>query len=180
MSYSTVSMVRLALVPSANGSLPTTVTHTAADLSDSQIQDAIAEADATIDSYISKFYAVPVAVKITGDDTDGAVGQIPHPIDFWSRNIAAYNATLTYRGAQDVSSTDPIYLRWQATITALQQVAAGRATLQLPGNVTDNAGVLAGSAVNPYVGDLWQVSDFDLRPPFAPGHGGYGYGPYWR
>jgi phage gp36-like protein len=148
-------MVRKALVPTLSGNLPTQVTRTAADLSDAQIQDAITEADATIDSYIGAYYAVPVA------DVNEAV---PHPVDYWSRNIAAYNATLTYRGSQDISDTDPIVRRYNATMQALQAVQAGKARLQLPNNTSPNAGTGAAPAYEPYDGDLFTPDDFSLAP----------------
>lgn len=182
MSYATVQMVRLALVPSSQGNLPTTPTRTAADLSDDQIRDAIAEADATIDSYIGSYYAVPVQPIVAGSDEDGDVGQIPHPIDFWSRNIAAYSATLTYRGSQDLADTDPVVRRYNATMQALQAVAKGSARLQLPNNTSPNAATGAGPAYEPYAGDLFTPDDFSLAPAmFDPVMGGrpYWYGPGW-
>jgi phage gp36-like protein len=170
-------MVRNALVPSFAGNLPTTPTRTAADLSDTQIQDAINEADATIDSYIGAYYAVPVQVVVAGSDEDGTVGQIPHPIDYWSRNIAAYNATLTYRGSQDFADTDPVVRRYNATMQALQAVSAGKVRLQLPNNVSPNAATGAGPAFEPYAGDLFDPSDFNLHPAmYDPVTGGR---PYW-
>jgi len=157
MAYSTPAQVRLALVPSSDGSLPTTPTNTAADLSDEQLADAIAEADALIDGYLGAYYAVPVA----GDPA-------PHPIDFWSRNIAAYNATLTFRGSQDFSETDPISRRFKDTLDALTSVSKGQLRLQLPDNTSGNSGVQAGPALNPYQGDLFTPDDFDLSTTPQP------------
>ena len=178
MAYSTVKMVRQALVPSSDGSVPDPVSNTAADLSDAQLQDAIAEADSTIDGYIGRYYAVPVQAKITGDDTDGTVGAIPHPIDYWSRNIAAYNATLTFRGSQDFEDNDPVARRYTATINALVAVSKGQVGLQLPDNTSTNSATAAGAPFNPYVGDLFDPCDFNLRPlnpawPVVPAFGGW-------
>lgn len=158
MSYSTPELVRRALVPSSDGSLPDSPSHTAADLSNDQLTDAIAEADAMIDSYVGRYYTTPVAS--VGDN-------VPHPIDYWSRNIAAYNATLTFRGSQDFTDTDPIARRYLATVDALKSVSAGTTNLNLPLNVTDSAVAGVGSAINPYVGDLWTTDDFDLAPPWG-------------
>lgn len=155
MAYSTPAKVRQALVPSSDGTLPTSPTGTAADLSDAQLTDAITEADATIDGYIGGFYAVPVA------EVSGAV---PHPVDYWSRNIAAYLASCTYRGSLDFTDNDPVARRYKDTLSALQAVSKGTIKLQLPQNVTPNAAAGAGSAVNPYVGDLWQPDDFLVQP----------------
>lgn len=161
MAYTTPAEVRMALVPSSDGSLPASPTNTAADLQDVQLEDAIAEASATIDGYIGGFYAVPVA-------DDATTSATPHPIDFWARNIAAYLATLTYRGSLDFTDTDPIARRYKDTLMALQAVAAGKMKLQIPDNETGNSAVGVGAAFNPYVGDLWDPSDFSLNPSLSP------------
>lgn len=168
MSYSTPALVRQALVPTSDGSQPQTPTNTAADLSDAQLQNAIDEADATIDGYLGGFYAVPVA--------DNAQGVTPNPLPFWSRNIAAYVATLSYRGSQDFTDTDPISRRYKDTLAALQNVAAGKMKLQLPENTTGNSGEAAGQVFNPYVGDLWTPDDFNLSDAPNPGLNGT---PFW-
>jgi phage gp36-like protein len=154
VAYSTVSMVRLALVPSSTGSLPSQPTNTAADLSDAQISDAIAEADSLIDGYLGKFYTVPVA------------SPTPHPVDYFSRNIAAYNATLSYRGSQDFSDDDPVARRYRATMDALKQISNGAVFLGqlIAKNTGDTAPTGAAPAYNPYQGDLWTPDDFDLTP----------------
>lgn len=187
MPYSTPAMVRLALNPATqDGGVapPAAPSRTAADLPDAQLLDFIAEADAQIDAMIGRFYIVPVA-PVFADDVlgDGAdVGAVPHPIDYWSRNIACYFATLTVRGAADFTDQDPIARRYSATMTALNMVAAGTAKLQLPDNTTSAAGVGAAAAINPgYVGDLFDASDFNLHPlnptwplwPDSPGVGSW-------
>lgn len=156
MAYSTPEMVRLALLPSSDGSLPTAPSNTAADLSDQQLVDAIAEADAHIDSMIGGRYATPVEL-ISGD--------VPHPLDYWSRNIAAYNAALTYRQNQPLPDDHPVALRWRATMDALDAVSRGRASLPLPSNVGPSAAAGAGPAYNPYGGDLWVPADFEIGNP---------------
>lgn len=171
MAYSTAKMVRQALVPSSDGTQPSPPAHNAADMADAQLEDAIAEADSTIDGYLAARYTVPVAPVATGGDEDGTpVGSVPHPVDYWSRSIAAYNATLIFRGSQDFTDTDPIARRYRDVMTQLQSVSAGKITLNLPTSVTVAAGVGAAAPFNPYQGDLWQPSDFhlgfgnDLRP----------------
>lgn len=174
MAYSTPAMVRLALVPTTDGSQPAEPTDTAADLSDEQLADAITEADSTIDGYIGAYYAVPV-----GNAEDGSV---PHPLDYWSRNLAVYNATLVYRGSMDFAETDPITRRYSDTIAQLQAVSNGKMRLQLPENTSGNSGVEAGPPFNPYVGDLFEPDDFDIRPTSdLPGSypGGFGWG-WWQ
>lgn len=155
MAYSTPAMVRQALVPTADGSLPDPPTHTAADLTNAQLQDAINEADAMIDGYIGGFYAVPVSA---------VNGATPHPLDYWSRNLAAYAATCTFRGSMDFADTDPVARRYRETVGALKDVSGGRLRLQLPQNVGPNAAAGAAPPVNPYIGDLWTPDDFDITP----------------
>lgn len=164
MAYSTVKMVRQALVPSSTGEQPVSPTNTAADLTDTQLLDAIAEADSTIDGYVGRFYAVPIALIVADSDEDGPVGAIPHPIDYWSRNLAAYNATLTLRGSQDFTDDDPVARRYKATMDALKGVGNGTISLQLPDNRSTNASTGASAPYNPYVGDLFDPTDFSLRP----------------
>lgn len=156
MAYSTPAMLRDAVYPSGDGTQPAQPTRTAADLTDDQLSDFIAEADAQIDSYIGGRYVVPVAE---------VAGATPHPVDYWSRNLAAYFATLSYRGSADFTDQDPIARRFNATMDALKLVASGGVKLQLPENFGPNAGVGAGTAINPtYSGDLFDARDFNLHP----------------
>ena len=158
MPYTTPAEVRKAVSVTSDGSLPTTQTHTAADLADEILQDAIAEADSTIDAYIGRFYTTPVP-------NDPDTNATPHPIDFWSRNIAAYNATLSFRGSADFTDQDPVARRYNATMQALQAVKAGTAQLNLGMNTTDSSAAAAGDPINPFVGDLFTVDEFDLQQP---------------
>jgi phage gp36-like protein len=168
MAYSTPAMVRNAVNPTGDGSQPSPAnTRTAADLSDAELADFIAEADAQIDAYIGGYYAVPVAPVASGDVLgDGAaVGAIPHPIDYWSRNLALYFATLAIRKSQDFADTDPVARRYNGTISALKQIAAGQLRLSLPDNTSGAAGAGVGSALNPtYSGNLFDARDFNLHP----------------
>lgn len=162
MDYTTPAEVRSALSPMADPDQEGVQTGTAADLSDTQLQDAIEEAMSFIDTYIGTRYVVPVA-PVNGTDSNGQPIQvIPHPIDFWCRNIAAYNATLAYRGSQDFAESDPVARRYAATFAALQQVAAGTATLSLPENTGGTATDASGSPVNPYSGEMFSTDEFDL------------------
>lgn len=159
MAYSTPAEVRQALVPTSDGSLPDPATHTAADLSDAQLTDAISEADTLIDGYLGGRYSVPVlAVN----------GAIPHPVDYWSRTVAAYLATLTYRGSMDFSDNDPVARRYNAVLSALKDVAAGRMTLQVTMNTGPSAVSGVGPVSNPYVGDLWTPDDFSIGVASSP------------
>jgi phage gp36-like protein len=174
VAYSTVISVRTAVSPDVPqegfDNPPSTPTHTAADLSNGTLTDAIAEADATIDSYLANRYVTPV------DTTNG----VPHPIDFWSRNIAAYLATLTYRKSKDVSVDDPIVRRYTATMQALTSVQRNLASLPLPELSTSSEGPeAAGDAINQYSGHLFDSVEFDLEAA-QPGLGGLPlHGVWW-
>lgn len=161
-------MVRQALVPNTDGSLSSIVTNTAADLSDTQLADAIVEADSLIDGYLSRLYTTPVPL------TTDTVPVVPHPVDYWSRNLAAYNATLSFRGSQDFADQDPVARRYMATMDALKQVSAGTIGLNLPRNVGDSSASTASDPINPYVGELFCIDDFDLSPARTPW-----LGPFW-
>lgn len=174
--YSTAEMVRSALAPGDwvefPESDPDNPTGTAADLEDVQLDDAIAEADATIDSYLGSHYVSPVGIVAPATTA-------PHPIDYWSRNIAAYLATLTYRRGQDLAEDDPVVRRYRATMLALVAVRDGKATLPLPVNSGAGGNIGALPPINPYVGDLFGAEDFDLAPvgsswPNRQGEGGRG------
>lgn len=176
--YSTVVLVRNAISPAPGGSEwddsqqpdPATPTNTAADLSNEQLTDAITEADSKIDSYIGGRYVTPVI----NDGSGVPYVSIPHPLDYWSRNIAAYLATLTYSKRQDFSDEDPIARRYNATILDLVAVRDGKAGLSVPENVTATSDAAVGTVVNQYYGQLFGPSDFDLSPvpsgwPMWPG-----------
>lgn len=162
MSYSTPTDIRNALAP---GVWPAPypenppVTRTAADLTDAQLNDEIAEADQLIDSYLNSRYATPVAGTVEGETTT-----YPPPIRTWSRNIAAYKATLTNRRGKDITENDPVVRRYRETMAALIAVSTGKASLNLPGNTGPSGGGDAGAPFNPYTGDLFGSADFDLRP----------------
>lgn len=173
MAYSTPAMVRRALAPNLDDPAVQPIgddaTGTAADLPDADLLDAISEADAAIDSSIGGRYAVPV---------DPVSSAIPHPIDFWSRNIAAYNATLAFRGSLDFTDDDPVARRWRQTVDALNAVRDGRASLPLPPVSVGTPG--AGGAadpVNPYIGTLFDQAFTDelLGSARVPGQALDGY-----
>lgn len=164
MAYSTPQEVRLALIPTGDGSQPTAATHTAADLSDAQIADAISEADALINGYIGGFYTVPVAAV----DPAAQTLVYPSPLTYWSRTIAAYLATCTYRGSQDFADTDPVARRFKDVMSSLIDVSKGMMKLQLPQNVSGNSASAVGQPVNPYIGDLFTPDDFSLMPGGSP------------
>jgi phage gp36-like protein len=173
MAYSTLGKLRSALAPGTftdpQSGPPTTLTDTAADLPDDQLQDALDEASSIVDAALSSRYTVPVAGSPT-----------PHPIDYWARAIAAYLATCTYRGSLDFSNEDPVYRRYLVATGALDSVAKGTYTLSIPSNVGANApaGGGAGAPINPYSGNLFGAEDFNLEPQAA--NFGYGQNRWWQ
>lgn len=168
MPYSTVVMVRNALYPAdwQDGNPPDegTPTFSAADMLNEQLIDAIAQADSIIDSYIGGRYVVPVLVDATGI----TYATTPHPLDFWSRDLAAYFATLTNRQSQDFTDNDPVARRYNAAMLALTGVRDGKAVLSIPTNVGPSAMTGVGTVVNPYQGNLFGPCDFDLWNPWSP------------
>lgn len=138
--------------------------------------DAIAQADSIIDGYLGALYVVPVV----NDSSGVPYVTTPHPLDFWSRDLAAYYATLTYRRSQDFTDQDPIARRFNATMLALNATAKGTMVLSIPGNASDTAGEGAGSPINVYGGrDMFQPRDFSLiyghDAGFPWGFGGNAY-----
>jgi len=163
MAYSEPNDVRNVLAPGvwpAPGPDPAPKTGTAADLSDDQLNAAISQGDNLIDSYIGGRYATPVA-----DPPEGLIQ--------WSATAGAYYATLTYRKGKDISDQDPVTRRFAILMQMLQRISTGSLTLPLPGNTQPGANAGVGSPVNPYSGDLFDSSDFNLVPvnsawPFYP------------
>lgn len=147
--YSTVTDVRSALFPGA-GAEPTEDKTTAASLPNEQIVDAINEADSTVNTYLS----VPGDRKVTMEN-DAAT----QPVRYWSRNIAAYLATLTFRRGKDLGQDDPVRLRYTATIGLLTAIRDGKT-----GNPLEPADPAPGSGgievFNQYDGNLFSPDDF--------------------
>lgn len=164
--YSTPLMIRQAVAPRdwVTQPTPTDSTNTCADMTDEQLKDAIAEADSTIDGYLARYYKTPVEAALPA-------GQI-HPVDYWSRNLAAYNATLTYSERLDFTDQDPIARRFLATMDLLKQVANGTLTLdglKLPGDGGSATASGASAPHQPYTGDLFDAADFNLSPAGSGG-----------
>lgn len=154
--YSTPAQVRLALAPAppSNTAPPQ---DTAASFSDEQLIDAIMEADSKINLALSARYATPVAPL----DANADPLVYPDPISYWSRDIAAYLATLTKARNRPVVATEPVYLRMQAAVTEMNAVRDGKAVLSIA--VADSPSAEGGFA---------GVVD-DCGPVFGPSNWGY-------
>jgi hypothetical protein len=141
MSYSQPADVRAALVPGGGSSPPVPSSNTAADLTDPELQDAIAQADATIDGRIGAAYA--------------ASETVPPIVKYWSRDIAAYLATLTFRKSKDIAPDDPVRLRYAFV---MGQILTPGGFLPEPSPAAEGGNL---TAVNP-VGQLFPAENYEL------------------
>lgn len=122
---------------------------TAATLSDTDLADAIAEAQAEVDGrVVARGYTVPF--------TDP-----PDLIVTVTRDISAYLATLKYRRGEPIAANEPIALRYTRAEQLLAQVASGAITLQASaGGAEQNTPQAA--VVNPVDGSLFTLDDFNI------------------
>lgn len=146
--YSSIADVRNALTPGASADDASTPS----GLQDDQITDAINEADAIVDAHLAMRYA------INQDDVDPLVAEAP--VRWFSRDIAAYLATLTFKRNKDVVVDDPARLRYRMVMDILVAVRDFKANLNLtPVGGEDSAGV---DYINLYEGPLFDLYDFGL------------------
>lgn len=161
-TYCTPRDVRLALTPRADGSDAST----AASLPEWQIVDAIAEAQGVVNAYLLKRYQITPVEVPDGDPENpevpaGVAFVAPDPVRGWTRNIAAYLATLSFRRNKDIEVDDPVRLRYTHTMDMLKQVRDRNMDLVLP----ENPGTDANQGVhveNLYEGRLFGLSDTGL------------------
>lgn len=155
--YSSPADVRNALTP---GAVEDDVT-TAASFEDDQITDAIKEADGMIDTYLSGRFGIP-----TDPDATPPSSVAVYPVRAWSRDIAAYLATLTYRKSKDLQPDDPVRLRFNWVIGVLEKIAAGDLTPNLPQPPTpsDGFGPQGAFVYNQYNGKLFTMADVFCPP----------------
>ena len=165
--YCTVADVRNALTPGGEASRPG---GTAASLEDAQIEDAIREADGVIDLHISLRYSVPALIIVEEREEGGVTVEVTYtvgqqPARYWSRNIAAYLATLTFSRNRNIPEDEPVRLRYNQTMSQLIAVRDGRANLNFPPPGGEDAAVTDGVAVfNQYEGHLFTADDFYIGP----------------
>lgn len=149
--YSSRTDVRSALFPGA-GADPTTDKSTAASLPNAQIESAISEADSIINTYLG----VPSSHSVPRDPDDGTVAATP--IRYWSRNIAAYLATLTFRKGKDLGADDPVRLRYNDTVAMLAMIRDGKVANPLPDPIGPDA----------HAGDTLILNQYQGGPLFTP------------
>lgn len=178
-TYCTVRDVRLALTPSADSA----DTQTASSLPDWQIEDAIEEAEGWVNTYVLARYTIP-SVEVTIDPPEDNPDEgpqtfdvAPSPVRGWTRDIAAYLATLTFRRHKDLSKDDPVRLRYMMVMQMLEAIRDGKSGL--PPAVfppaDEDANTQGVHVENLYEGKLFGPDDFGL------GYGAPYSGPqvYW-
>ena len=155
MAYCGANDIRRALTGSATagGGPPDPPTNTAADLDDEALNDSAEEASAIVDSYIDGPY-------------DTTADKIPPVVRFWTRDIAAYLATLVWRRSKAPAANDPVVLRFNTALDMLKEVADGALTILGPVNVDDQPTVVT-SILTPFAGSLFTPNDFDLTGRMA-------------
>lgn len=158
--YASTLDVRAALSPGAE----TSDTGTASDLPDWQLQDAIDEAQAIVDGYLNNRYQIPVSdidVVNPNNPLETWVFEVAAaPVRSWTRDIAAYLATLTYRRGKDLGADDPIRLRYGLVRDLLGQAQDGTIILPFPTNDTDVSGRV--EIFNLYDGVMFTLDDLGL------------------
>jgi phage gp36-like protein len=142
VNYCSVADVRNALVQDGQ----TTGTNTAADMDDDTITDAIKEASTVVDTYVGGPY--------------GPGDSVPDMVIYWTRDIASFLATCTWRKSKDFAAMDPVLLRYQQAIGRLAGIFTG--TTAMPSSQMPTADVFGGIAFNWYDFTLFEPWDFDL------------------
>lgn len=159
-TYCTTPDVRAALTP---GGLDDD-DQTAASLADWQINDAIDEAEGLINAYLQDYTITPITLEVPDEDDPNNIGVwlvAPDPVRYWTRDVAAYLAALTFRKSVDLAEDDPIRLRFTMVMGLLADVRAGKSTLPLPTNEDSGHQV---EIFNLYEGTLFGPEDFNLGP----------------
>ena len=123
--FSSSADVRLAVAPQGSGSGGVNAPSPLNDIPESQLQDAIKQADSLIVQYVGRRYQVPL------DEDSLAVS----PVRYWSRDIAAYLALLVWMGRKELPTRDPVQIRYDLAMESLQKVYSGEMDLPFPASV---------------------------------------------
>lgn len=165
--YSSPADVRFALTPGGDENDLTTPAH----FEDDQIIDAIKEADGTIDTFIYSLYGIPQ--DPTAEPADSVA---VYPVRAWSRDIAAYLVTLTYRKFKEYEPDETVRQRFQWVMDILQKIADGKLKPNLPQPPDP------GDGVGPQGAFVYNLNPFKLFTPadvFCPPSRHHGYYPDW-
>lgn len=149
--FASVQDVRNALAPGVTAREDPA---TAGSLNEDQIIDAIREADAKVLMHVGNRYTV--------DQDPSDITVAIAPFRWWSRNIAAYLATLSHRRSKPVDENDPTRLRYVETMAELVAVRDG--SVDIPGATPIDSGDTADGVFvyNQYEGRLFAPEDLGL------------------
>lgn len=147
MAYSTEQQVRSILV----GRRGEDRGETPNELDNDQIEFAIRDADAQIDMVLRRRYVVPVE-------------PVPALVNALSVNIAAYLATLMFKGTTVLDATDPSAIRYDRARRLLADIQGGRVDIDAVEQTTA-AGEVDGAVFN-----LLDSPLFPTHPWFGSEH----------
>lgn len=145
MAYCTPDDVRGVLV-----SLGDPFDNTPATLTDTQLEQLIADTQAIVDGFTGTTY----------DDVD-----VPQIVAKLTKDVAAYDAYLIYNKSRQISARDPVELRYQRALQLLQNIQKGLVTVE-PYNEDQPDQPTPGEVFvqNPYTGQLFDMGNFRLGP----------------
>lgn len=108
-------------------------TGTCAQLSDDQLNGAIAQASAKVSAYVGTSYVVDAADPVI---------VVPDLVKTCAIQLATFYGTLIYRKGKDLSAMDPVYLGYQDAIGTLKDIAGGKIEVAptAPADPTDKPG----------------------------------------
>lgn len=86
---------------------------TAASLGDPEIDEGIARVESRVDTYLRRFYTVPL------------VEPVPAIVRDLTTDLAAYDLTLAYYKSTDISDQDPVVRRYRDARDLLNSLASG-------------------------------------------------------
>lgn len=155
--YATATDVRLAVARDPSKA------HSAASLSDDQVNQAIEDAQSQVDGYLRRRYVVPF-----GDPVPALAKSLV--ID-----IAAYLAGLNWYQETELLADDPLALRYARAMALLKDIQCGEIDLDAGdgGLPAPDASGGMGAPINPYTGSLFGLSDFGLG--YGCGNRGWGW-----
>lgn len=156
MPYSTKEQVREVLKGLANTQDSYDVTPD--DLSDTQVEYEIRNADNQIDLSLRRHYRLPLPEPI------------PPILNILSVDIAVALCDMTYRGSREYASElSPIRLRYQRAIDILERIAEGIYPIYNEDEGPERGGAVV---INPYPGDVLLTKEVFPRGIHFPATGG--------
>lgn len=167
--YTTTALVRAVAARD-----PANTAATLASLSDDQIQEAINDAAAQVDSALGFTFPTPFTAPV------------PRQVGLITRDIAVYQADMIYRQFKDYAPGNPILLRYQNAVTMLESLRSGKARLidwPPAGDVIDQPVPEGGTILNDgYIGtapDLTQGIPVNESPHLGRQWNGPGSAEHW-